>query len=262
MSKSKDAFRTISEVSDWLGTQAHVLRFWESKFDQLNPVRRPGGRRYYRPLDITLLEGIKYLLHDQGSTIKSVQRLLKKEGVGYVRNFSSKLTKRTTNPTKNLTNNFIKAKEDSQSLIDRVVKMPFDNSEIDKDVIKASEEQLHLFPTFEKNESELRASQGLQDLNHKNTDGKKVKPALLEEQLISSVPADSEERSISGASYNIAVDLGAELQKKDPLLDEFIGAYGPTSMLVNLTNEQRHNIFNINKKAISELKRLVEQINV
>ena len=262
MSKSKDAFRTISEVSDWLGTQAHVLRFWESKFDQLNPVRRPGGRRYYRPLDITLLEGIKYLLHDQGSTIKSVQRLLKKEGVGYVRNFSSKLTKRTTNPTKNLTNNFIKAKEDSQSLIDRVVKTPLNNSENVKDAFKESEEQLHLFPTFEKNEAELRASQDLQERNHKNTGGKKVKPALSAEQLISSVPADSEKRSISGTSYKIAVNLGTELQKKDPLLDEFIGEYGPTSMIVNLTNEQRHNIFTVNKKAISELKRFVEQINV
>ena len=262
MSKSKDAFRTISEVSDWLGTQAHVLRFWESKFDQLNPVRRPGGRRYYRPLDITLLEGIKYLLHDQGSTIKSVQRLLKKEGVEYVRNFSSKLTKRTTNPNKNLTNDFLKVKEDSQILIDRVVKMPLDNSEIDKDAFIASEDQLHLFPTFEKNEAELRGSQDLQDLNHKNTDGKKVKPALSEEQLISPVPAGSEKRSISGTNYNIALDLGAELQKKDPLLDEFIGEYGPTSMLINLTNEQRHNIFNVNKKAISELKRLANQINV
>ena len=70
-----------SEVSEMLVTQAHVLRFWESKFEQLKPVRRPGGRRYYRPLDITLLGGIKYLLHQQGITIKAVQRLLKKKRV-------------------------------------------------------------------------------------------------------------------------------------------------------------------------------------
>lgn len=84
MGKSPDAFRTISEVSEWLDTPAHVLRFWESKFSQIKPVKRAGGRRYYRPDDMELLGGIKALLHEQGMTIKGVQRLLRQEGVKHV----------------------------------------------------------------------------------------------------------------------------------------------------------------------------------
>lgn len=81
MSKSRDAFRTISEVSDVLDTPAHVLRFWESKFNQVKPVKRAGGRRYYRPTDVDLLAGIKKLLHDDGMTIKGAQKLLREQGV-------------------------------------------------------------------------------------------------------------------------------------------------------------------------------------
>lgn len=84
MAKSPDAFRTISEVSDWLDTPAHVLRFWESKFSQIKPVKRAGGRRYYRPEDMDLLGGIKTLLHDEGMTIKGVQKLLREKGVKHV----------------------------------------------------------------------------------------------------------------------------------------------------------------------------------
>lgn len=81
MAKARDAFRTISEVSDWLDTPAHVLRFWESKFTQVKPVKRAGGRRYYRPEDMELLGGIKVLLHDQGMTIKGAQKLLREKGI-------------------------------------------------------------------------------------------------------------------------------------------------------------------------------------
>ncbi|MEJ6641453.1 MAG: MerR family transcriptional regulator [Octadecabacter sp.] len=84
MSKSLDAFRTISEVSDLLDTPAHVLRFWESKFTQVKPVKRAGGRRYYRPADVDLLAGIKKLLHDDGMTIKGAQKLLREQGVKHV----------------------------------------------------------------------------------------------------------------------------------------------------------------------------------
>ena len=84
MSKSRDAFRTISEVSDVLDTPAHVLRFWESKFSQVKPVKRAGGRRYYRPGDLDLLAGIKKLLHDDGMTIKGAQKLLREQGVKHV----------------------------------------------------------------------------------------------------------------------------------------------------------------------------------
>ena len=91
MTKSSDAFRTISEVSAWLETRAHVLRFWESKFDAVSPVQRTGGRRYYRKSDMTLLGGIKFLLHERGMTIKAVQKLLKDEGVAHLQSFSPKI---------------------------------------------------------------------------------------------------------------------------------------------------------------------------
>lgn len=84
MSKSQDAFRTISEVSDLLDTPAHVLRFWESKFAQVKPVKRAGGRRYYRPTDVDLLAGIKKLLHVDGMTIKGAQKLMREQGVKHV----------------------------------------------------------------------------------------------------------------------------------------------------------------------------------
>ncbi len=84
MDKSPDAFRTISEVADWLGTPTHVLRFWESRFTQVKPVKRAGGRRYYRPKDMELLGGIKQLLHNDGMTIRGVQKLLRKEGIKHV----------------------------------------------------------------------------------------------------------------------------------------------------------------------------------
>lgn len=84
MAKSADAFRTISEVADWLGVPTHVLRFWESKFPQVKPVKRAGGRRYYRPSDMMLLAGIRVLLHDDGVTIRGVQKILREKGVKHV----------------------------------------------------------------------------------------------------------------------------------------------------------------------------------
>jgi len=87
--KAPDAFRTISEVSEALDTPAHVLRFWESKFSQVKPVKRAGGRRYYRPDDVELLSGIKALLHEQGMTIKGAQKLLREKGVKHVAGLTS-----------------------------------------------------------------------------------------------------------------------------------------------------------------------------
>lgn len=84
MEKSPDAFRTISEVAELLETPAHVLRFWESRFPQIRPVKRAGGRRYYRPADVALLTGIKRLLHDDGMTIRGVQKILREQGVKHV----------------------------------------------------------------------------------------------------------------------------------------------------------------------------------
>ncbi len=91
MKKAPQAFRTISEVSDWLDTPTHVLRFWESKFKQIKPVKRAGGRRYYRPNDMMLLGGIKHLLHGEGQTIKAVQKLISSEGVKHIQEMSPEM---------------------------------------------------------------------------------------------------------------------------------------------------------------------------
>lgn len=81
MSKSEKAFRTITEVAEILELPAHVLRFWESKFKYIKPMKRGGGRRYYRPEDINLLIGIKHLLYSNGLTIKGAQKVIKTNGV-------------------------------------------------------------------------------------------------------------------------------------------------------------------------------------
>ena len=83
--KSDNAFRTISEVAEALAVKPHVLRFWESKFDEIQPVKRAAGRRYYRHEDVALIAGIKHLLHEQGMTIKGAQKHLKENGVSDVR---------------------------------------------------------------------------------------------------------------------------------------------------------------------------------
>lgn len=85
LQKSSSAFRTISEVAAELDVPKHVLRFWEGKFNQLRPMKRGGGRRYYRPEDVDLLRGIRWLLYSDGYTIKGVQRILRDRGVRFVK---------------------------------------------------------------------------------------------------------------------------------------------------------------------------------
>lgn len=89
MSKSAEAFRTISEVAADLDVPKHVLRFWEAKFPQIRPMKRGGGRRYYRPEDLELLRGIRRLLHSEGYTIKGVQKILREQGVDQVKAFAA-----------------------------------------------------------------------------------------------------------------------------------------------------------------------------
>jgi DNA-binding transcriptional MerR regulator len=84
LEKAPDAFRTISEVASDLDIPQHVLRFWETRFAQIKPMKRSGGRRYYRPDDIDLLKGIRRLLYGEGYTIRGVQRILKEHGIGSV----------------------------------------------------------------------------------------------------------------------------------------------------------------------------------
>lgn len=85
MTKTTEAFRTISEVAEDLDIPKHVLRFWEVKFPQIRPMKRGGGRRYYRPEDLELLRGIRHLLHAEGYTIKGVQKILREHGVNQVK---------------------------------------------------------------------------------------------------------------------------------------------------------------------------------
>jgi len=82
--KAPDAFRTISEVADEIDVPQHVLRFWESRFTQIKPMKRGGGRRYYRPDDVDLLRGVRHLLYGEGYTIRGVQRILRDQGAAFV----------------------------------------------------------------------------------------------------------------------------------------------------------------------------------
>jgi DNA-binding transcriptional MerR regulator len=84
LDKAPDAFRTISEVSQDLDVPQHVLRFWETRFAQIRPMKRGGGRRYYRPDDVDLLRGIRHLLYGEGYTIRGVQRILREQGIKFV----------------------------------------------------------------------------------------------------------------------------------------------------------------------------------
>ena len=84
MEKSPDAFRTISEVAVDLDVPQHVLRFWESRFREIKPMKRGGGRRYYRPDDVSLLRGIRHLLYGEGYTIRGVQRIIREQGIKFV----------------------------------------------------------------------------------------------------------------------------------------------------------------------------------
>ena len=102
ISKSPEAFRTISEVSKDLSLPQHVLRFWETKFVQIKPIKRGGGRRYYRPEDVRLLQGIKSLLYNDGYTIRGVQKVIKENGTKQLLEFNSQ-NKSSTENKKNIT---------------------------------------------------------------------------------------------------------------------------------------------------------------
>jgi DNA-binding transcriptional MerR regulator len=88
LDKAPDAFRTISEVAEDLDIPQHVLRFWETRFSQIKPMKRSGGRRYYRPDDVDLLKGIRRLLYSEGYTIRGVQRILKEHGIKSVQSLA------------------------------------------------------------------------------------------------------------------------------------------------------------------------------
>ena len=96
--KAPEAFRTISEVAEVLDIPQHVLRFWETRFNQIKPMKRGGGRRYYRPEDVDLLRGIRHLLYGEGYTIKGVQRILKDQGIRHVVSAWQEAEEQAANP--------------------------------------------------------------------------------------------------------------------------------------------------------------------
>jgi len=145
MGKSAEAFRTISEVADWLGIPTHVLRFWESKFNQIKPVKRAGGRRYYRPSDMLLIGGIRKLLHEDGMTIKGAQKILSEKGVKHVSALSPTLdaaaapqpdqaqpAEATMEPSEPV------APQDNVIQLDRASEAPADNDPADDQVEQAT----------------------------------------------------------------------------------------------------------------------------
>lgn len=97
MDKSPDAFRTISEVAVDLDVPQHVLRFWESRFREVKPMKRGGGRRYYRPEDVLLLRGIRQLLYGEGYTIRGVQRIIREQGIKFVQTAGRSLVENPQN---------------------------------------------------------------------------------------------------------------------------------------------------------------------
>ena len=130
MSKSEKAFRNISEVSEWLATPTHVLRFWESKFSQIKPIKRAGGRRYYRPKDMLIIGGIKQLLHIEGHTIKGAKQVFREKGLNYVVGLSKPLMSQDLAGTGS-----------DKETITKVVK-PFENIR-NADLVSVKSEQLN-----------------------------------------------------------------------------------------------------------------------
>ena len=115
--KSPEAFRTISEASEIVSLPSHVLRFWESKFNQIKPLKRAGGRRFYRPNDILFILGIKKLLHIDGLTIIGVKRLIKENGINFIINIGKKVRDNNSNLQKK--ENILKKIDIQKSQIDR-----------------------------------------------------------------------------------------------------------------------------------------------
>ena len=115
--KSPEAFRTISEASEILSLPSHVLRFWESKFNQIKPLKRAGGRRFYRPNDILFILGIKKLLHIDGLTIIGVKRLIKENGINFIINIGKNVRDNNSNLQKK--ENILKKIDIQKSQIDR-----------------------------------------------------------------------------------------------------------------------------------------------
>ena len=137
--KSPEAFRTISEASEILSLPSHVLRFWESKFTQIKPLKRAGGRRFYRPNDILFILGIKKLLHIDGLTIIGVKRLIKENGINFIINIGRNIRDNNSNLQKK--ENILKkiniqnSKIDKEKINELINKLDFLKSKIENRIL-------------------------------------------------------------------------------------------------------------------------------
>ena len=261
MSKSPEAFRTISEASEWLGTQAHVLRFWESKFGQLNPVRKPGGRRYYRPSDLTLLGGIKYLLHQQGTTIKAVQIILKEKGVGHVSGFSPPLDVLTPESQKRSKSNIKIIEEYS---LDEIRKKELKPENVNKELnsfYDDEKDQLHLFPKLDQEQTtKVETENTLPSQSQRVPEPlvQQIDERINSQSSPSQVPIDNLGIDLSDNSVQA---LGVDITGKDFFLSEYTGKSGSASTILKLTRKQIDQICLSKKTSIVQLKNLVKKIN-
>ena len=240
MAKSPNAFRTISEVASWLGTQSHVLRFWESKFSSVAPVQRAGGRRYYRKTDMALLGGIKYLLHEQGMTIKAVQRLLKDEGTAHVQSYSPKI-------------NIIEESNISEKRPSEII---WSNSDKPIDFLNSFHSK-KIAPT----QSDLQ----FEPLENKD------QPLLFPELRLDTVPEDSvapiahipikpSETTIVAKPIRPLVPA-ASLSKTDPYLAEFIGKIGLVASILKLSIVEQGHLVQKSTNIIIKLQHLQEKLS-
>ena len=225
-------------MATWLGTQAHVLRFWESKFGAVSPVQRTGGRRYYRQSDMTVLGGIKFLLHEQRMTIRAVQKLFKDEGVLHVQSFSPRidfwplsnsLKKLQTEP---LPVDLIKSNKIVNYFHVNEVKAPIIAQQV---VICGDKKQLSLF-------SELELQPVNREVENTNSVSLAFHNSVIPERILPQV-------------------FGASLPKMDPTLETFKGETGPITYTIRLPIYKRQKIVRMNKNIIEKLLNLQQKIS-
>ena len=234
MAKSPNAFRTISEVASWLDTQSHVLRFWESKFKAVAPVQRAGGRRYYRKTDMTLLGGIKFLLHERGLTIKAVQRLLKDEGTVHVQSYSPKINLiESSNFSKKRLNDAINSNSDKSieplnGVRPQKIEQTISNSQSEP---LGHKDQPFLFPELQ--------------LSYEQEEARATKPS---ETTIVTKPTPP---LVSGAGLN----------KIDPKLEKFVGKMGPVTQILKLSVVEQAYLVRENAHIITQLQHLQKKLS-
>ena len=237
MAKSPDAFRTISEVATWLGTQAHVLRFWESKFGAVSPVQRAGGRRYYRQTDMKVLGGIKFLLHEKGMPIKAVQKLFNDKGTAYVQSFSPEMIiMEPANISRKLVHEdiFSDPVKSTHFSDNKSANAPEYNRSVSMGEALENENQLILFPEME-----------LENVAAVTT------TALSKSQLLK----PTEATKLTPLSV-----FGADLPKIDSELVTFLGQVGPVTKILRFSTSEQCKLMQVNPDILVQLQQLHKKL--